>query len=158
MNFERKEKAMNTKPKRALEIAIDAHIEDSWGNQPYLTHLALTAYNTTLILAEAEIEDTDDFVNAAWLHDVIEDHPEYEDQIREEFPELINSLLLVTRGKKGTYADFIDKIVGSGDKIAVVVKLADMTTNLSNNPPSNLRKRYEKNIEKLREAVQNLDW
>ena len=156
MSSERKEKVMNMKLKSALEIAMDAHIEDSWGDHPYLTHLALTTYNTTRILAEAEIEDTDDFVNAAWLHDVIEDHPEYEDQIREEFPELINSLLLVSRDKKDTYAEFIDKIVGSGDKIAVVVKLADMTTNLSNNPPANLRKRYEKNIEQLKDAVQNL--
>ena len=156
MSSERKEKVMNMKLKSALEIAMDAHIEDSWGDHPYLTHLALTTYNTTRILAEAEIEDTDDFVNAAWLHDVIEDHPEYEDQIREEFPELINSLLLVSRDKKDTYAEFIDKIVGSGDKIAVVVKLADMTTNLSNNPPANLRKRYEKNIDKLKVAVQSL--
>lgn len=147
---------MNMKLKSALEIAMDAHIEDSWGDHPYLTHLALTAYNATQILAEAGIDDVDDFVNAAWLHDVIEDHPEYEDQIREEFPELIDSLLLVSRDKKDTYAEFIKKIIDSGDKIAIVVKLADMTTNLSNNPPANLRKRYEKNIEKLKVAVQNL--
>lgn len=147
-----------TRNHAAINIAIDAHIEDTWGDKPYMTHLALTAYKATQILAEVGIDDVDDFVSAAWLHDVIEDHPEYEDQIREEFPELIDSLLLVSRDKKGTYAEFIKKIIDSGDKIAIVVKLADMTTNLSNNPPANLRKRYEKNIDKLKAAVQNLDW
>lgn len=144
---------------KAILLAADAHKDDQWGNQPYFVHLALAADNAVQILREAgetSVYDQEDAVAAAWLHDVIEDHPEFEPRVREEFPQLVESLLLVARDRNDTYAEFIQKIIDSGDETALIVKIADMRSNMNNNPPANLRQRYEKNIVKLENALRNL--
>ena len=149
---------MSSSVQKAILLASEAHADDKWGNSPYMTHLALAADNVVQIMTDAGFSTSyeyEDMVQAAWLHDVIEDHPEFENRVRDDFPQIYESLLLVARDRNDTYAEFIQKIIDSGDEVALVVKIADMRSNMNNNPPANLRKRYESNIEKLENALRN---
>lgn len=149
---------MNDLTQKAILLASEAHANDAWGDKPYMAHLALASDNVVQIMNAAGFVNSyeyEDMVQAAWLHDVIEDHPEFENRVREEFPKIYESLLLVARDRDDTYAEFIQKIIDSNDEVALVVKIADMRSNLNNNPPANLRKRYESNIEKLENALRN---
>lgn len=150
---------MNNFVNRAILLAAEAHKDDKWGDNPYFVHLALAADNAVQILQEMGFSSSyeqEDCVAAAWLHDVIEDHPDFADRVREEFPQIFESLQFVARDRNDTYAEFIQKIIDSGDEVALIVKIADMRSNMNNNPPANLRQRYEKNIVKLENALRNL--
>lgn len=67
------------------------------------------------------------------LHDVIEDCPhEYFERITDEFPELIESLNIVTHNtNKLSYEQYIDKICSYEDRDILLVKLADIIDNLN---------------------------
>lgn len=110
-------------------------------------HLALAATIARTLSDDPRVEA------AAWLHDVLEDHPEYADRLEAEFGDLVASLRIDSRRDGETYDEFIDRVIASGDRIAITVKLADMTSNLGNTPPERLRARYERNIARLREVV-----
>ncbi|MCD7100716.1 hypothetical protein [Pseudoclavibacter sp. 13-3] len=84
---------------------------------------------------------------------MLEDHPEFRGRLEAEFPELIPSLEIDSRRPDETYDEFIDRVIASNDHVAITVKLADMTSNLTNNPPERLRERYERNIGGLRESA-----
>lgn len=141
----------------AINLASQAHSDDRWGKLPYLTHLALTAAKAQdLVSASYNIVDLDDVQAAAWLHDVIEDHPEYEQEIAEKFPELLDSLKLVARDENDSYNEFIQKIVDERDPLALAVKISDMYVNMNNNPPKSLLNRYQKNFDKLMKAWVNV--
>ena len=131
---------------RAIKLASEAHSTDRWGEHPYLTHLALAATIARSYSNDAQVEC------AAWLHDVLEDHPDFRNRLEAEFPELIPSLEIDSRQADETYDEFIDRVIASNDHIAITVKLADMTSNLTNNPPEPLRERYERNIGRLRQV------
>lgn len=142
---------------RAILLASEAHKDDKWGNYPYMTHLALAADNVAAMNASYSYYAVDDVIAAAWLHDVIEDHPEFEDRVREEFSTIYESLLLVARDRNDSYSEFIQKIIDSCDEVALMVKIADMRSNMNNNPPDRLLQRYQKNITKLEQALSNLN-
>ncbi|GAA3941676.1 HD domain-containing protein [Pseudoclavibacter caeni] len=132
---------------RAIRLAGTAHSTNRWGEYPYLVHLALAATIARTLSDDPRVEA------AAWLHDVLEDHPEYVDRLEAEFGDLVASLRIDSRRDGETYDEFIDRVIASGDRIAITVKLADMTSNLGNTPPERLRARYERNIARLREVV-----
>lgn len=136
--------------KRAILLAAEAHSSDSWGVFPYLTHLALVA-------EEVRAMRGNDYklLVAAWLHDVVEDHPEYADKIKEEFPEVYPIVLMVSRREDESYSEFIARIIDSHDEDAIVIKTADMRVNGGNSPRESLRKRYENNIVKLEKVLLN---
>lgn len=136
---------------KAWEIASEAHKNDKWGTIPYIRHLSMVLFET---FSMVEGEDMDVFFTAI-LHDVIEDHPEYSTQIEKDFPKIYDSLITLARKEDETYSDFIQRIIDSGDRCALIVKLADMRVNLYNDPPDKLLSRYEQNITKLEKAVIN---
>lgn len=66
------------------------------------------------------------------LHDVIEDCPhEYFETIINEFPELVESLYLITHNSNMSYEEYIDKICKYEDRDILLVKLADIIDNLN---------------------------
>lgn len=139
--------------KEAILIASEAHKDDKWGEYPYLLHLALTADAATELLSRDHKGISVRYaVCAAWLHDVIEDHPELEEKVAEKFPHLVGSLKLLARSDDDTYGEYVEKVISSGDKLALLIKISDMSVNLGNNPPDRLRKRYEKHFKILLEA------
>lgn len=136
--------------KRAIILGCMVHKDDKWGDYPYSVHLSLVAQETRRLSSNnAELEA------AAWLHDVIEDHPTFASTVKSAFPEIYESIVTVSRSKDETYDEFIERVINSGDELAVTLKLADMTVNLENNPAGSLRERYERNIGKLQRQVLN---
>ncbi len=136
---------------RAILLAAEAHGADSWGALPYLTHLALVAQ------AVADGENAGrEAVAAAWLHDVLEDHPQFEWKIKQEFPQLLPTLRILTRDPGIPYLDYVNSIVDSGDQVALAVKIADLLTNLGNHPPRpELAERYRKALKLISMSQQN---
>lgn len=133
--------------REAILLASSAHNGDKWGHQPYLTHLALTAFEVSLL------SDKHELLCAAWLHDTLEDHPRYREEIAERFPEILGTLDTVSKHKGETYDEFIDRVLDSDDDGAIIVKYADMKTNMENNPTPRLRAKYEHHFIKLQEAI-----
>lgn len=76
------------------------------------------------------------------------------EQFVEQFPTLVDSVRVVSHRSGETYDEFITRIIHSGDPIALLVKLADMSVNLGSNPTEpGVRERYERNIGRLHDAV-----
>lgn len=133
---------------RAIKLAARAHKDDKWGDHPYMLHLALVANEARSIAPEFPILEA-----AAWLHDVIEDHPEFKEEVAQDFPEIYPIVLTVSRIEGETYDEFIHRILDSYYDDAIILKLADMRVNLGNDPRGSLRNRYEKHIKTLEKRV-----
>lgn len=130
----------------AILFAGEAHHSDTWSGLPYMVHLALTAEGVRRIVPSEHA------IATAWLHDVLEDHPIYQARLEDEFSDLLPTIMILTRRPDEEYDDFIDRIVGSGDRMAIAVKLSDMRVNLAGDPPDRLWQRYSRNIGKLESA------
>ena len=76
----------------------------------------------------------EDTQHIAWLHDIVEDtNVTITELISRGYPtEVIDAVFLLTKPKQMPYADYIDHLVASGNRRAIVVKLAD---NADNNDP-----------------------
>lgn len=138
----------NAKLQAAIKLAGEAHLNDQWGDYPYMVHLALVASE----LRELEPGNIQ-LECAGWLHDVIEDHPEYRERIAEEFPELLKSLLIDSRKEGETYDEYLTALIDSHDPMAIKVKWADMKVNMGNQDPENIWGRYRRNFPKLEKAL-----
>ena len=108
--------------KRAMRIAYQAHKDqvDKTG-MPYIFH--------PFHLAEQMSDETS--VCVALLHDVVEDTDITFDELTEMgiSENVISSIRILTHDKAVPYADYIDAIKNSGDKVAIMVKLADLRHN-----------------------------
>lgn len=123
------------------EFAQEVHAEDYWGAFPYSHHLELVAetsvaLNKRLGLNPVEAEAL------AWVHDSLEDHPE----LYEEISLLSNfeEIQQISKGAGEEYFQYINRVISEGSDVVLVVKLADLLVNYSNNPPGRLRGRYRK--------------
>lgn len=137
---------------RAIRLGCKVHENDSWGEFPYSVHLSLVALEARLLAPENPLVEA-----AAWLHDVIEDHPEYTETVKNEFPELYEIITIVSRNDSETYEEFINRVLDSYNLAAIQLKFADMTVNLNNGPRESLRTRYEKNIVLIQRRLQNME-
>lgn len=131
----------------AIMLAGEAHHGDAWSGLPYMVHLALTAEEVRRVLP------TESAIATAWLHDVLEDHPVYRERLERDFPQLYHSIAILSRRDDEEYDQFIDRVVNSGDPVAIAVKLSDMRVNLAGDPPTRLWQRYTRNIGKLEAAI-----
>jgi len=111
-----------------LELAIamsrEAHAgQTDKANRPYFLHPE----------AVASFVDTEREKIVAYLHDVMEDHPDYlpESGFRERFgDEVTDALLLLCHDRDDSYTEYIEKIRSSGNRLAIRVKLADLRHNM----------------------------
>lgn len=130
---------------RALVIVNELfkNITDKAGD-PYLNHLYYVSNNLDTI--EEKI--------VGLLHDTIEDTDiTFYDLEDVGFnSEVIAALKLVTKIKGELYSDFIDRIINSGNLIALKVKIKDMENNMD---PNRLNKLEEKQREKLEKKYNN---
>lgn len=69
---------------------------------------------------------------AGFLHDVVEDTPcTFDDLLGMGVsPEIVDALRLLTHDEKEPYLDYVRRIAGSGNEIAIAVKLNDLRHNL----------------------------
>ena len=130
---------------RALVIVNELfkNITDKAGD-PYLNHLYYVSNNL----------DTKEEKIVGLLHDTIEDTliTFYDLEDVGFNSEVIDALKLVTKIKGELYPDFIDRIINSGNLIALKVKIKDMENNMDSN---RLNKLEEKQREKLENKYHN---
>lgn len=106
----------------AAKLARKAH-RGQWraDGQPYETHLAAVA---SLVGYDSRA------VVVAWLHDLIEDHPSYLDELKANFPEwVVDAVLALSHAADESYLNYLRRVMTN--PLAVRVKLADLTHNLS---------------------------
>ena len=103
---------------------------------PYVNHpLAvagiLTDDDDFLSAFHVSPEIQQDVVLIALLHDVLEDTPTtVADLYNLDYPKrVIEAVELLTKREGDSYVEFIDRIIASGSKRAILVKLADITHN-----------------------------
>ena len=135
----------------ADRIARIAHYGQlsKYDNQPYILHVERVA--TTVTIAGTFLRQTQ-ARTVAWLHDVVEDcewfgdDPEHRLAVAFSEP-VVEAVLRLTRGwyvaRRGSYGDYIQNILDSGNELAVAVKIADLRDNMRPSCPPDLRSRYE---------------
>ena len=125
-------------PKEARAFAEQAHEGQMYGEEPYMYHVDEVASQFQDPLLQ----------RIAYLHDVVEDGKVSIDDIHERFGEEVgHGVDAMTRRPDENYFDYIGRV--GEHPHARQVKVADLTHNLSGDPPGSLRQRYEKALEML---------
>ena len=121
----------------ALLIAVRAHHgQTRWNREPYVVHPIGVAQRVARPLTG---KFTHDYIEKAKiiavLHDVLEDTEVGYARISRQFGvEIATAITIVTHEDVDTYAEFIDRIIASGNELAIRVKLADLEDNMSTLP------------------------
>ena len=137
--------------KDAIAYATAAHGDTLDGNgTPVIAHVLAVALSIRDGFPEHVIA-------AAVLHDVVEDTPVNVADIREAFGnDVANLVRTLTREKGVSYFAYIQRIILSGGRYAIRIKLADVNHNLSRpNGTPGLHKRYNKALDLLLPALAN---
>lgn len=132
----------------AKQFALNVHANDLWGTAPYSTHLALVVDAARKLTDNNKSVNVERVTDISWLHDCLEDHPEFDYEIRNQFKQYTDTLSLLTRKHGETYVDYIQRIYDSENPEAVIVKVADLSAN-EETAPESLRKRYKDALQKL---------
>lgn len=132
---------------RAKELAYRAHAgQVDKAGRPYIEHVARVA---------AAVSDDPEAEAVAWLHDVLEDQPAYEQECWHVLPSrLITPLLLLSRNTLSGVGYYARVRV---DAISLRVKLADIADNANEARlallPPDVADRLRKKYAKAREAL-----
>lgn len=125
---------------RAIMIAQIAHKGQirKYSGKPYLTHCAAVAEEVKDM--EPELENLQ---IVAWLHDVLEDCKDWNPELLIDAgisPENVELVVTLTRLENESYYDMIMRIMENGE--ASIVKIADLTNNISDLAPCPLKDKY----------------
>lgn len=109
---------------QTLQFIKQAHGDQLYGELPYWTHPRAVALTGRKIFGS---RFTSDAVKTAFLHDVVEDTNIGLDELSKlDFSsKVIEAVALLTKDKSITYRENIEKIINSGNKLAMMVKYAD---------------------------------
>lgn len=122
-------------PQEAREFATQAHGDQMYGDQPYMTHVEDVASGFDDPLLQ----------RIAYLHDVVEDTDIGLDEIHDRFGSEVGSAIdALTRREGEQYFDFIQR--ANQHPHARQIKLADLHANLKRQPHESLARRYNKAI------------
>ena len=123
------------------------------GGNPYLSHLLYVSNNVPGRNAKV----------VGLLHDIIEDTIiTSEDLLLINFPEnIVDSVLIVTRKNDESYDEFIERIIKSKNKVALMVKKVDIENNMDLSRIENVSKKdidrveikYKPNYKKILEVI-----
>ena len=126
----------------ARRIAVEAHDGQfrSDGSTPYITHPEAVA---------GRVGEDPDAVVVAWLHDVIEDSDHSAATLRAAgIPgELVDAVVLLSKEDGDDYDEYLDGVAAS--PLATRVKIADLLSNLSDNPSPKQMRKYAKGLLRL---------
>ena len=134
----------------ALFAAMNAHKDQKYGERPYITHV--------VEVADRVVRDFDEHVThtafvSAILHDIVEDTWWTLEDVEFSFGEDIAEIVgLLTKDESLSYEENIYRIANSGNLDAIMVKIADNNTNLSNNPKSKNKIKYGNSLDTLLDA------
>ena len=155
----------------AHAFAIQAHAgQIDKGGQPYIRHLERVANATIVRAGHARRVDRFDLdqievVQAAFLHDVLEDTAATPTDLRAAgFSEwVVETVRILTKPREPTsYATHIEAIIESGNLGAILIKMSDNEDNL--NPARTLpagealAARYRAAFDRLKEAAAALGY
>lgn len=140
-----------TQAQRAMRIAQLAHQGQTYNGMPYYEgHVDQVVRNLHILRGYfSSANDYDNYLlSVAYLHDVLEDTSINAFDLRAfgVAEPIIEGVKDLTRRKIDSYAEYIRRVKGSP---VVLVKVADLFTNLSNCPPEGLDKRYFKALRTL---------
>lgn len=146
----------------------EAHAGQKYGNMPYFFHPIEVAEMAQAIVMHsnhrlADLLQLDNIVTAALLHDVIEDTKYTAVDLRERFTlESIDMVVLLTKDDSLDYRANIQRIIDSGNRGAMIVKLADNRVNRGGDKSAmdsaraeKLNARYDMSIAMLEAALYN---
>lgn len=123
-----------------LELAQTAHKGqvDLLGNDYFTYHVNEVANNASSIMLEFGIHKIlgwvmyDQILDVAYLHDILEDTEVTYEYLKTNINiGVADSVRILTRFKHLTYDEYINRIIKSHDLPALVVKIADLRTNLN---------------------------
>ena len=144
---------------QTLNFIKQAHGDQLYGNLPYWKHPRSVALTGRKIFGPRFNSDA---VKTAFLHDVVEDtHIGIEELKKLDFsPEVIQAVSLLTKNKAFTYAQNIENIINSGNKLAMMVKYADNYENFTGDKSTwdpakaaSSQKKYLKSLNTLGQAL-----
>jgi (p)ppGpp synthase/HD superfamily hydrolase len=128
--------------KLSEQIATEAHAGQfrRGGIVPYIDH-PKTVVGRVGGDPEAQI--------VAWLHDVIEDSEHTAETLQEAgIPSrLVSDVVLLTKTPETVYEDYLEQVASSS--IATRVKIADMLSNLADDPTKKQIRKYAKGLLRL---------
>jgi len=118
----------------AKQLAYTAHRgQKRWGGEPYITHPERVA----------KAVDSDEEKMVAWMHDVLEDS----DTTKEYISLLgcpanvLDAVVAITKTADDKYLDYILRV--KANKLARVVKIADVEDNLTNLKKGSTKDKYQ---------------
>ena len=120
---------------KTLDFIKQAHGDQLYGKLPYWTHPRAVALTGRKIFGN---KFNSEAVKTAFLHDVVEDTHISLDELRKlEFSDqVIDAVDLLTKDKTLTYKQNIEKIIASGNPLAMMVKYADNYENFTGDKSS----------------------
>ena len=125
---------------KAYAIAEAAHAGQFRrdGKTPYIKH--------PMAVAERVVRYGRDYVCVAYLHDVLEDTSVgYDDLENAGIPEnILKAVEILTKSEVQSYDEYLYFV--KQNELARRVKIADMLSNLSDNPSNNQIKKYAKGL------------
>ena len=134
--------SLSTLVKLSEEIATKAHAGRfrRGGQVPYIEHPRAVV---------SRVGDDQEAQIVAWLHDVLEDTEETTQSLAEAgIPiHLITAVDLLTKTREVKYDNYLDRIAAC--PLAKKVKIADMLSNLSDNPTKKQILKYSKGLQRL---------
>lgn len=113
----------------------------------------------------ADLVSSDEEKIVAYLHDILEDTDYTEDQMRKEFGDEITDAVCLMTHQSGMdeegYLDYIRALRSSGNRLAIAVKIADLTNNsdytrLGASSPEELKEVDRRRWDKYQKALQIL--
>lgn len=122
---------MKTVLNDAMLFAMNAHKEQTYGRKPYHVHL-LDVVNVLRRFVDWD-DLSQDMINAAWLHDVIEDTQTSYEEIKNKFGQQVADLVWAVTNEPGE--NRAERAKKTYPKIrntsnAITIKLADRIANL----------------------------
>lgn len=120
----------------ARKYAEEKHEGQRYGDQPYMTHIhdvVNTVESIWRVWGAALLSDysLDTAIKVAYLHDTLEDTDATEQELRLKFgEEVLEAVKLLTKDESLSYDLNITRIVTSQNLYAIVVKIADNSSNL----------------------------
>ncbi|WP_336488246.1 phosphohydrolase [Methylobacterium nigriterrae] len=155
----------------AHSLAITAHAgQIDKGGQPYIRHLERVANAAVARAGHARAVDRIaidpmEVMQAAILHDVLEDTPTTAEGLRAAgfAPSVIKAVAILTKpAVRIPYSDRITSVIESGDLGAILIKMSDNEDNLcpSRTLPdgAGLRERYATSFARLKEAAAQMGY
>jgi (p)ppGpp synthase/HD superfamily hydrolase len=126
----------------AQRLATDAHAGQfrRGSNAPFIEHPRAVA---------SRVGDDLDAQAVAWLHDVVEDSDHTAGTLlKAGIPaQLVDAVMLLTKERGDDYDDYLERVASS--PLAAKVKIADLISNLADNPTEAQIRKYSKALVQL---------